>query len=143
MFKKNIYFLLGVAFILVAAPSCKSHKKAQKPIGVKELSFRKKVSPVKEQLFFEIMDAKIKGDTLFASVRYGGGCGTHRFELLTDGQQQDGENYLQLYLLHEGKDKCRALQYEDLEFSIAPLKGKYKAPLEIKLNTSDLRLFYN
>ncbi len=74
-----------------------------------------------------IDSATISGDTLRLSVRYGGGCRTHRFALLINSAFM--ESYpVQVHtrLAHDaGGDRCRAIVMRTVSFDLARLKQRY------------------
>lgn len=67
--------------------------------------------------------ARVNGSTLQLTVQYGGGCGTHRFALVTGTDL--GESvppYAQLRLVHDGGgDLCEALLTRELVVDLSPI----------------------
>lgn len=76
---------------------------------------------------YELVAASIEGDTLKATVSYGGGCRDHVFELqFDDAFIMMDPLRLTVTLLHEAdEDPCEAWLTEDLEFDLTPVKDAY------------------
>jgi len=76
-----------------------------------------------------IESATISGDTLRLNVRFGGGCGRHRFALLINSAFM--ESYpVQVHarLAHDaGGDMCDALLTRTLTFDLTGLKQRYRS----------------
>ena len=88
-----------------------------------------------------ISAAEVKGDSLWMTVSFGGGCRGHSFLLLSDGAWM--ESYpvqLGVRLAHEdNNDNCKALLSRLLKFDLTPLKVAYAnsygaAPGIIRIN---------
>lgn len=88
-----------------------------------------------------ISAAEVKGDSLWMTVSFGGGCRGHTFLLLADGAWM--ESYpvqLGVRLAHEdNNDNCKALLSRLLKFDLTPLKVAYTnsygpAPGIIRIN---------
>ncbi len=73
----------------------------------------------------QIIQTTIAGDSLGITVRYGGGCETHEFQLVTDGSVMESfPPQVALRLLHNANnDRCKALETREVSFDIAPLKA--------------------
>ena len=73
---------------------------------------------------YELVAARIKGDTLRVTVSYSGGCRDHSFELeLADIVVTADPPHLRATLLHDANnDLCEAWLTEDLEFDLTPVK---------------------
>lgn len=76
---------------------------------------------------YELVSASIEGDTLLATVSYGGGCRDHVFELqFADVFIMTDPLRLTATLLHESNDDpCEAWLTEHLEFDLTPVKDAY------------------
>jgi len=76
----------------------------------------------------EIKELTIRGDRLYLTVTYGGGCKEHDFSLF--GDKTFLESYpvqAHVYLSHNtNKDDCEAWITDKLEFSLVPLKTVYQ-----------------
>jgi hypothetical protein len=98
-----------------------------------------------------ITAASIRGDSLHLTLRYGGGCGKHRFGLLF------GSAFLESFpvqvharVAHDaGGDMCDALLSSDVAFDLTPLKRHYRtsygpggATIIIRLSGPSQRLPY-
>jgi hypothetical protein len=91
---------------------------------------------------YELMSARIEGDTLHATVQYGGGCADHEFALLVV------PIFLESYpvqmsgsLAHDAKgDPCRALVSSDLRFDLSPIKAAYRSAYGVRSDTVHLRI---
>jgi hypothetical protein len=78
---------------------------------------------------FEFQEVRIVGDTLEATVTYGGGCREHDFALVF------ANVFLESYpvqmrgmLSHDANgDMCRALLGQTLHFDLTPLRDAYRA----------------
>ena len=88
-----------------------------------------------------ISAAEVKGDSLWMTVSFGGGCRGHSFLLLADGAWM--ESYpvqTGVRLAHEdNNDNCKALLSRLLKFDLTPLKVAYTnsygpAPGIIRIN---------
>lgn len=74
-----------------------------------------------------IHDAGILGDLLHLTVRYGGGCAEHEFELYADEVFLESEPpQAVLRLSHNAhRDSCKALIQTDLRYDLFPLRTAY------------------
>ena len=78
-----------------------------------------------------IEGASIDGLTLELMVTYRGGCGDHRFHLLSPPNlAQSLPPQHSLFLTHDaGGDTCGEKQHRRLRFDLSPLKHRYSLPL--------------
>ena len=76
----------------------------------------------------EIMSAAIKGDILFLSIGYGGGCQTHDFGLCWDGAFAESDPVqASLVLAHDAKgDLCEAYITEEKQLELTSLKKAWQ-----------------
>ncbi len=74
-----------------------------------------------------IISAEIQKDILGLTVRYGGGCKDHDFELYWNGIFMESEPpQVLLQLSHNANnDLCRALFTEKLFFNLSPIKERF------------------
>lgn len=88
---------------------------------------------------FTLMGLRFSGDTLFAQVRYGGGCQEHEFSMHTTGAWMKSlPPQLMLYLDHKANnDNCRALITKEIAFDLS--KTKYPGAKQMKLVVNDDR----
>jgi hypothetical protein len=91
---------------------------------------------------FTMNDARVEGDALVVSVRFGGGCEEHDFALFWDGRVLESlPAQVNLTLTHDAHgDACEAFIGKELRFDISKL-----APFaedELILRLGDLRLSY-
>jgi hypothetical protein len=77
---------------------------------------------------FEIVSAEVADDVLAVSVRYGGGCREHRFQLVASSTFAESEPVqTPVVLTHDARgDNCRALLSETLRYDLTPLKEAYR-----------------
>lgn len=70
-----------------------------------------------------VTDARVEGDTLIATVQYGGGCQEHTFVACWDGTIAESmPTQTTLRIIHDGhNDTCRARKIEALALDLAPL----------------------
>lgn len=75
-----------------------------------------------------IIQAEIKRDILTMTVRYGGGCEDHEFELYWDGLFMESHPLqVRLSLSHNSNgDMCRALLTDELYFDLSLIKTKHR-----------------
>ena len=75
--------------------------------------------PQREDLAFQISKASFAGKKnreIAITVKYGGGCKMHRFQLVRP--VQSSKEILQLYLVHESNnDLCKAFVANDMRFN--------------------------
>jgi hypothetical protein len=102
--------------------------------SVKKIRYMRKVvilnnkewTPDNMELNFQISSATVGGKKnaeLTAKVKYGGGCKTHRFQLVKP--HQTAKDTLQLFLTHEANgDNCRAFVNNEMTFDVTKLKLK-------------------
>lgn len=76
----------------------------------------------------DIMSAAIKGDVLFLSIGYGGGCQTHDFGLCWDGAFAESDPVqTKLALAHDGHgDACEAYITEEKQLELIALKKAWQ-----------------
>lgn len=73
-----------------------------------------------------IIKADLKKDLLLLTVRYGGGCKEHEFELYWDGLfMESNPLQVKLELSHNSnEDMCRALLTDELYFNLSIIKSR-------------------
>lgn len=157
--RKIILFTLVIAVALPLV-QCKSKKKAMSEAQNTEMKASTssatseqaavKPEPVKPiKVFanyvqepsdpFTLMGLRVSGDTLFAQVRYGGGCQEHEFSMHTTGAwMKSMPPQLMLYLDHKANnDNCRALITKEIAFDFS--KTKYPGSKQMKFVVNDDR----
>jgi hypothetical protein len=84
---------------------------------------------------------RVAGDTLVATVSYGGGCREHTFALVfADVFLESLPVQMHGLLSHDARgDVCRALLTRTLRFDLAPLKQAYRAAYQQQSGTIILR----
>jgi hypothetical protein len=96
--------------------------------------------PQREDLAFQISKASFAGKKnkeIAVTVKYGGGCKMHRFQLVRP--VQSSKEILQLYLVHESNnDLCKAFVANDMRFNAKTLKVK-KGVKSILINDFKLK----
>jgi len=77
----------------------------------------------------EILDAKLEAPLLTLTVRYGGGCARHDFDLIVaSGWRESYPVQVDVDLAHDGhSDVCDALPTETVRFDLTPLREDYEA----------------
>lgn len=70
-----------------------------------------------------ITAARVEGQTLFLTVRFGGGCASHQFALVAGTDlAESSPPYTVFRLAHDGNgDPCDALLVRNLEVNLAPI----------------------
>jgi hypothetical protein len=101
-------------------------------IDINTFPFNKVTPAILEKLqanndSFRITNAFIWEDVLHISVRYGGGCKKHDFQLVWDGSLiKTNPTKIPLFLIHNNNgDNCKAIVSQDLQFSLSShIKGE-------------------
>jgi|SaaInl3SG_22_DNA_1037383.scaffolds.fasta_scaffold02158_9 hypothetical protein len=93
---------------------------------------------------FEVLSAEVEGDTLLTVVRYGGGCGQHRFELEANGPLMKSLPPKQpLRWVHRSPgDPCRALISDTVRAALLPFRGTPHGTTVLHLEGHDANLIY-
>lgn len=94
---------------------------------------------------FEILDAKISGETLSITVQYSGGCEKHEFDLFGNGiYMKSLPPQTSVILVHKANnDKCRSLIEKVIEFDVSNLKYGKSGPVMINLQNYDKKIQYD
>lgn len=88
---------------------------------------------------FDLIDASIRGDSLLLSVRYGGGCSEHVFDLETGPMLKSLPPKQLLSISHDANgDNCRALIQRTIGFDLSPFKGSPRGITVIVLDGTEL-----
>ena len=76
---------------------------------------------------YELIAASVAGDTLTATVAYGGGCEPHEFTLLvSDAFMMSDPVRLRIAIAHNAnRDPCEAWLTEDVSFDLTPIRDMY------------------
>ena len=120
---KNFLLILTFTFLIVA---CKSKKtatiKGEKFTTSAEIQ-KGRVVISKDTLSdpFLLKKAFLKGDTLFVSLQYGGGCGTNLFQLNVN---EISKKKVELRLVLENNDNCKALLFKQYYFVLSDYHGR-------------------
>lgn len=93
---------------------------------------------------FEVLSTEVQGDTLVTVVRYGGGCGEHRFELEAHGPLMKSLPPKQpLRWVHRSPgDPCRALISDTVRTDLSPFRGTPHGTTVLQLEGHDGNLIY-
>jgi hypothetical protein len=85
---------------------------------------------------FTINQVEVKGDSIYVTVQYSGGCQNHEFKMISNGNfLKSLPPQLPLYLEHKANgDNCRALKIETLVFDIQPLRSTQTKKVKIFVN---------
>lgn len=77
---------------------------------------------------YDFVGAAVRGDTLLATVRYGGGCRTHEFRLvISRGFMESQPPQVRALIDHRANaDPCKALITRELRFDLAPLRAEFR-----------------
>ncbi|MGQ0766907.1 MAG: hypothetical protein ACT4OZ_14760 [Gemmatimonadota bacterium] len=91
---------------------------------------------------FTIIEARVRGDSLFAVVQYGGGCRRHEFRLTsTNAFMESNPVQLGIGIRHRANnDLCRALLRRELGFSLIPIRDVYRRAYQTTAGVIILRL---
>lgn len=75
----------------------------------------------------EVVSAKISGGDLIVTVRHGGGCGDHKYDLQMQGCAESMPVQCKAVLKHTTNDHCEALLTREAKFNLVKLgiKGDY------------------
>ena len=94
---------------------------------------------------FEIDTAFVSGDTLFATVTYSGGCGTHEFSLKSNGFLLKSLPPKQpLRIEHRSyDDPCRSMIIETLKFDVSYYRGTPQGTTVLILQNWNPNLSYS
>lgn len=92
-----------------------------------------------------VISAEVVGDSLDVTVRYGGGCGNHRFHLVTSGPAMKSLPPKQaVNLVHETTgDPCRALIRNTHRFDLLPYRMSPHGTTVILLDSLTLPYSYD
>jgi hypothetical protein len=79
---------------------------------------------------------KVVGDSLYVDVQYSGGCKTHEFKMITNGNfMKSLPPQLPLFLEHNAnEDNCRALKMETLKYDLKPLRSTQTKKIKVFVN---------
>lgn len=85
---------------------------------------------------FSVLTVAVDGDSLRATVQYGGGCREHGFALEPMGVATKSlPRQWSLRLLHDAhEDLCRALISEDLAWDLTPYRDPQNAVVVLRLD---------
>lgn len=85
---------------------------------------------------FDLSEAVVRGDTLFLTVGYGGGCKEHVFDLVTNKMfLKSMPPQLVLTLEHESNDDmCRAYLTETLRFDLTGIRYAGSSSVRLRIN---------
>jgi hypothetical protein len=77
---------------------------------------------------YDFVGATVRGDTLLATVRYGGGCRTHEFRLVIGrGFMESQPPQVRALIDHRANaDPCKALLTRELRFDLTPLRAEFR-----------------
>jgi hypothetical protein len=91
---------------------------------------------------YEFVEAKLTGDLLEVTIRYGGGCAEHAFALLVSPVFMESDPVqMRGSLAHNGRgDPCRALLQNTLRIDLTPLKEAWWAAYGAGAGTIRLRV---
>jgi hypothetical protein len=80
--------------------------------------------------------SKVVGDSLYVDVQYSGGCKTHEFKMITNGNFfKSLPPQLPLFLEHNAnEDNCRALIMETLKYDLKPLRSSQNKKIKVFVN---------
>ena len=93
---------------------------------------------------FDLLDARIKGDSLLLSVQYGGGCAEHTFELVAGPMLKSLPPQQLLDVSHDAHgDNCRALLQTKLQFDLTAYRGSPRGITVIKIGDYELTYEYH
>ncbi|NEQ48720.1 MAG: hypothetical protein F6K11_01115 [Leptolyngbya sp. SIO3F4] len=80
-----------------------------------------------------ILKAKIKGDSLYVTFEFGGGCRPHTFRGISrNAFAESMPPQLTLYFEHVSSDMCRALLRKEFAFDLTP--ARYSGAKEVVLH---------
>ena len=94
---------------------------------------------------FNLDSVYVQGDSLHATVSYGGGCGEHEFELDTAGFLMKSLPPKQpLRIIHRSDgDLCRALIKEELSFDLHSFRGTHRGVTVLIIENWNKNLSYS
>lgn len=75
---------------------------------------------------FLLEDVEVVNDSIILAIRYGGGCGTIDYQLVSDGAfKESNPVQVNVKLIFKDDDHCEALLSKKLVFDLTPLKEDY------------------
>lgn len=84
---------------------------------------------------FDFVSAEIEGDCLEVAVRYGGGCGGAKFELIGNNVLKESLPLQRFVVISfDDKDNCEALIIKTLSFDLTPLQVGNTNEVAIRIN---------
>jgi hypothetical protein len=91
---------------------------------------------------YELVSARVEGDTLHVAVQYSGGCTSHEFALLvTPIFMESYPVQMAGSLAHDARaDPCRALVGSRLAFDLSPIKTLYRQAYGVQSDTVHLNI---
>ena len=88
---------------------------------------------------FELLEAKIEGDSLLLSVRYGGGCSEHVFDLEAGPMLKSLPPKQIISIAHDANgDNCRALIQRTIAFDLSAYRGSPRGGTVIVVDGKEL-----
>ena len=99
------------------------------------------VGPAKGDVF-SVVDMSVVGDSLHVAVQYSGGCKTHTFQMISNGNLLKSlPPQLPLFLEHNANgDNCRALLTEKLAFDLKPLRTQSGKKIKVFVNDDKTKM---
>lgn len=138
-------FLFGALLVLVTGCRC-SQEVVGSDLGSTAESksdSRAEENASRASDHFDLLDAKIEGDSLILSLQYGGGCAEHTFELLAGPMLKSLPPKQLLEISHDAQgDNCRALLQTKIQFDLTPYRGSPRGITIIKIGDYDLTYEY-
>lgn len=125
-----------ILFLFAITASCK--KGPSSTAAVQESSIYPAIQIVEDSVSgfrapdYDILSSKITKDILTVTVKYGGGCRQHKFDLRSNGKQT--ASVFEVNLIHlTTDDHCRRLLLDTLRFDLSPLR-KISEKYSVKIN---------
>lgn len=99
------------------------------------------VGPAKGDAF-NIMDVSVVGDSIHIAVQFSGGCQSHTFQMISNGNMLKSlPPQLPLYLEHNANgDNCRALVTKKLAFDLKPLRAQTGKKIKVFVNDDKTKM---
>ena len=131
-------------FTLLLCFACVGLKKAKEETPIrKQIVLKEGGNAQASALPYAVQQAEVRGDSLYLSISYAGGCGKEEIDLVWNGTAMKSmPPQMNVWLQIDQSTACETVALKQLVFDLAPLtKGHEKAIIRLK-NYPD-RIVYN
>lgn len=136
-------FYFGLLACACAAAGC-STQAASVASAATATSAAAKVDPPSQSDPFQLLAARVDGDSLVLTVQYSGGSAAHDFRLDPQGAPTKSLPRQQFFSLHHDAhgDLARALITEERAFDLVPYRDPRNAVVHLRLENWDETVVY-